>query len=182
MSTRAQAPSRSGSRSGPRSRPIGEFYNGELAADVPVVAYFHLLPCREIMVEPFSRGVPAWEASITRRRYPALRRLFTLLLHLDEGRAADALTRIRMTFDRTDLRLRDGRPFLTGDQVTLGDYALATAAAPLLLPQGYGSPIPPFDDMPATMQGIITELRRYRTSSLVQRVYDASNRGLSPEG
>jgi glutathione S-transferase len=149
-------------------------YNGELAAETAVAAYFHLLPCREVMVEPFSRGIPAWEASVTRSWYPALRQLLTLLLRLNAGRAADALTRIRTTFDRTDLRLGDGRPFLTGDEVTLGDYALATAAAPLLLPHGCGAPMPAFEDMPATMQGVITDLRQHRTSSLVQRVYDAS--------
>ena len=49
-------------------------------------------------------------------------------------------------------RIADGRPYLLGDYVTLSDLALATAAAPLLLPDGYRSPIPKIEVMPAPMQ------------------------------
>jgi glutathione S-transferase len=109
-------------------------YNGQLAAHSAVLAYFHLLPHRELMIAPFFRGVPEMEASVFRGAYPFLRGLMSLLLQLSEGKAADALARIRMIFDKTDARIKDGRQYLAGGRVTLGDLGLAAAAAPLLLP------------------------------------------------
>ena len=64
-----------------------ERYNGELAIHTARVAYFHLLPARDIMIEPFSRGVPRWEAAAVRPAYGFLRRLFTMLLRLKPATA-----------------------------------------------------------------------------------------------
>jgi glutathione S-transferase len=147
-------------------------YNGELALYSAVVAYFHLLPHREIMIEPFFRGVPESESRVFRGAYPFLRGLLTNLLKLGDGRARDALVRIRMLFDATDRRLRDDRPYLAGDRVTLGDFSLAAAAAPLLLPRGYGSPIPPLETMPNAYASIVKEMRGHPTATFVQRIYD----------
>ena len=146
-------------------------YNGQLATHSAVLAYFHLLPHREIMIEPFFRGVPAAEASALRGSYPLLRGLFNILLQLSEPKARDALIRIRMIFDRTDARVRDGRRYLVGDRVSLADFGLAAAAAPLLLPDGYGSPIPPLDRMPSAYAKIVEELRQHPTAEFVQHIY-----------
>jgi glutathione S-transferase len=149
-----------------------DLYNGQLAAHSAVLAYFHLLPHRELMIEPFFRGVPKTEASVFRPTYPFLRGLITIFLQLSERKAKDALVRIRMLFDTTDMRLRDGRPYLVGDRVTLGDLSLATAAAPLLLPRGYGSPIPPLERMPNDYAKVVEEMRQHPTAAFVQRIYD----------
>jgi glutathione S-transferase len=148
-----------------------DLYNGELAAHTAALAYFHLLPHRDIMIEPFSRGIPKWEAARIDGAYPFLRWLFTVLLRLGPEKVRDALARIRMIFDRTDARLADGRRFLAGDGLTLSDLALATAAAPLLLPKGYGAPIPPLESMPQELKAIIAELRQHPTAAFVGRVY-----------
>lgn len=155
-------------------------YNGQLAAHSPVVAYFHLLPHREIMIEPFFRGVPKTEAKVFRGTYPFLRGLLTILLQLSEPKAKDALARIRMIFDKTDARIRDGRSYLTGDRLTLGDLALAAAAAPLLLPRGYGAPIPPLESMPPVYAKIVEGMRQHPTAAFVQGIYDRHHGRPSP--
>jgi hypothetical protein len=43
-------------------------YNGELALHTAVVAYFHLLPHPEIMIEAFSRGIPGSLEPVCARR------------------------------------------------------------------------------------------------------------------
>ena len=148
-------------------------YHGDLGTHTAVLAYFHLLPHREIMIEPFSRGIPRYEAALVRPCYPLLHRLFYLLLHLGPEKVADALTRVRMAFDRTDARVSDGRPYLAGDTLTLGDFALASATAPLLLPDGYRAPIPPLETMPPELKAIVTEMRQHETARFVQRIYAA---------
>jgi glutathione S-transferase len=168
----------------PARQPLGlqveqdwNLYNGQLAAHTAVLAYFHLLPHRELMIESFFRGVPPLEASVFRGAYPFLRGLMAMLLHLSEPRAKDALVRIRMIFDKTDARVKDGRPYLAGDRLTLGDLSLAAAAAPLLLPNGYGAPIPPLDRMPQAYAAIIREMRQHPTADFVQRIYTGHGLG-----
>ena len=147
-------------------------FNGSLATETAIFAYFHLLPHQDIMMEPFSRGLPAGEAAALRSwAYGPLRQLLTVLLTLRQPRAEDALLRIRSAFDYTDHVLADGRAYMTGDRLTLSDFALVSAVAPLLLPQGYAAPIPPLEAMPAAMVSVVTELRARPTARFVQRIY-----------
>jgi glutathione S-transferase len=145
--------------------------NGELAGATAAFAYFHLLPQRDIMIVPLSRGAPGWEVLATRAFYPAFQAFIGKVLGLSEAKAAESLRLIRTVFAETDARLADGRRWLVGDRLTLADIALATAAAPLLLPVGYSAPIPPLAAMPPVLQGLIRELRGTRTGEFVQAVY-----------
>ena len=146
-------------------------YNDGLAADTAVFAYYHLLPARELMTPIFAAPVPPREASLTPTVYPLLSGLFRVLLRLGPQRADEAFTRIRATFEKTDARVADGRPFLCGDRLTLGDLALASAAAPLLLPRGYGAKMPALDAMPPVLRRALEELRATATAAFVQRLY-----------
>jgi hypothetical protein len=152
-------------------------FHGDLATATTVLAYFNLLPHRDIMVDTFTRGVPATEAAVVKVAYPLFAGLFRLLLRLSQSRADDALKQVRAIFDETDKRLADGRRFLVGQTLTLSEIGLAVATAPLLLPPNYGSPIPPFDQMPPVMQSIITELRQRETGKFVQRIYSEFRKG-----
>ncbi len=148
-------------------------YNGSLAVDVAVFSYFHLLPEREQMIAIFAQPVPPRERKLTPRVYPLLRWLFTTLLQLKRQRADAAERRIRTVFAAVARRLGDGRFFLLGDRLTLGDIAFAGATAPLLQPAGYGARMPPIDDMPAAMRDFIRDLRSTRTNSYVESVYSS---------
>jgi glutathione S-transferase len=149
-------------------------YNGSLASDTAAVSYFYMLPERSVMVPLFQRSLKRGEARIVPTVYAALRWLFTVLLGLQQAKINDAMLRIRMAFDATDRRIADGRPFLTGHRLTLGDLALATAAAPLLLPEGYTAPVPVYDQMPAPLRALVDELRTHPTASFVARIYAGS--------
>jgi glutathione S-transferase len=145
--------------------------NDDLAAATAAFAYFHLLPHREIMIVPLSRGAPGWEVVATRLAYPVFTAFIGKVLGLSADKATTSLATVRAVFAECDALLADGRDFLTGDRLTLADIAMATAAAPLLLPQGYGAPIPPLAQMPPVLQDLIGELRRTRTAGFVQAVY-----------
>lgn len=146
-------------------------FNQTLGWSVAKFAYYHLLPHRELMTEPFSRGVPACEAFVLRWAYPAFATMFYVPLWLTARRAREASAQIRSIFDETDRRLSDGRRYLVGDAFTLSDLALAASAAALLLPEGYGSPMPPAERMPPEMAAINAELGQRETAHFIRRIY-----------
>jgi glutathione S-transferase len=152
------------------TRDWGRF-NGTFGAAVAVFAYYHLLPHRNIMLEPFSRGMPAGEQSFLKKAYPFFAGLFRLLLRLNAQHANESLAIIRSTFDDVDRRLRDGRMYLAGDRFTLADIALASSAAPVLLPQGFTAPLPSLEQMPVEMASLIGELRQHETARFVAQIY-----------
>ena len=147
-------------------------FNGRLASETAAWAYFQLLPHRALMTEPFCRGIPRWEAdAVAKWAYDWVSRSFTLLLRLGPDRAGDALIRTRADVAYVDALLADGRAFITGDTLTLSDLALASALAPLLLPAGYGAPMPELADMPAPYAALVRDLQGRPTADLVRRVY-----------
>ena len=146
-------------------------YNDGLALDAARFVYFHLLPLRELMTGIFAASVPPAEAVRIAEFYPLLAFAFRTLLRLGPDQAAQSLAGIRSVFAQTDARIADGRRFLCGDRLTLGDLALASAAAPLLLPPGYGAKLPAVELMPVPLRRVVRELREHPTAGFVQRLY-----------
>jgi glutathione S-transferase len=146
-------------------------FNDGLGWAVAKFAYSQLLPHRELMTEPFSRGVPTCEASVLRWAYWPFTAQFYAALFLTPQRVRDAAALVRSIFDETDRRLSDGRRYLVGDIFTLSDLALAASAAALLLPEGYLSPMPPPERMPPEMVSMRTELDQRETGRFVRRIY-----------
>lgn len=146
-------------------------FNAGMGADTAVFSYFHLLPERALMAPIFAAPVPPREARLTPLVYPLLSGVFRLALRLTPARAAQAADNIRAAFDATDRRLADGRRYLCGERLTLGDIALAAAIAPLLQPPGYGAKMPPIAAMPEPVAGFVRELREHPTAGFVDRLY-----------
>jgi glutathione S-transferase len=146
-------------------------YNGTMSAGTAIFAYYHLLPERKLMAPIFAKPTSWWERMIMPVFYPAMRSLIASQLKLSPEAAAVALGQIQSSFAETDKRVADGRLYLNGDRMTLGDIALAAAAAPLLLPNGYGTIMPTLEQMPPAMRTLMTELRTRPTAAFVQRFY-----------
>jgi glutathione S-transferase len=146
-------------------------YNKGLALAAARFAYFHLLPLRELMSTVFAAPLPVDEAAGSRKAYPLQAAVLRLLLRIGAEQAQTALADIRNIFAQTDARIADGRLYLCGDRLTLGDLALASAAAPLLLPPGYGTKMPGVALMPVPLRNVVHELRGHPTAVFVQRLY-----------
>jgi glutathione S-transferase len=152
-------------------------YNGGMGTDVAVFAYQHLLPQRALMQPIFAAPVPWLERTLLPLTYPLLSAFIKFGLKLSVAAAAAAEMRIRATFDATDKRIADGRMYLSGDRLTIGDIALCGAFAPLLLPRGYGALMPPVEAMPDPLRTLMEEVRTRPTAAFVQRLYDSGFTG-----
>lgn len=146
---------------------------GGFKADIAIFAYYHLLPDRTHLSPMFAEPLYGLEARLADRVYPALSVLFTVLLKLNAANAAAAGARILATLHSLEPRLADGRRFLTGSAMTLGDIALASGCAPMLQPEGYGTVMLPIATQPAPMRELIAAMRETRAARCMEAVYAA---------
>jgi glutathione S-transferase len=148
-----------------------QLYNGTMSAGTAIFSYYHLLPERDLMAPIFAEPTSWPERLIMPVFYPIMRSLIASRLKLSAEAADTARGQILSSFAETDRRVADGRLYLNGDRMTLGDIALAAAAAPLLLPAGYGTRLPTLAQMPPPLRTLMTELRTRPTAAFVQRFY-----------
>ncbi|HEV7408868.1 MAG TPA: glutathione S-transferase C-terminal domain-containing protein [Bradyrhizobium sp.] len=154
-------------------------FNATLGGATAAFAYFHFLPHRAIMIRPLSEGTPAYEADAVRWAYPLFAGFLRMALKLSAGRAQEALGQIRQVVQSVDARLADGRRYLVGDRFSLSDMAFANALAPLVLPPGYGGPLPGFAEMPSEVQSVVTEMQGHPAGQFALRIY-RDHRGAAP--
>jgi glutathione S-transferase len=146
-------------------------FNETLAFATARFAYYHLLPYRDLMVQPLSLGTPKFEARTVKVAYRVFAWLLRTLLGLTAQKAQESLDQVRKVFDTVEARLAVQKNFLVGDRLTLSDIAFAVAAAPMVLPSAYGGPIPPFDQMPAAVQAAVNEMRDRAAGAFALRIY-----------
>jgi glutathione S-transferase len=157
-----------------------KLFHHELNTATTVLAYYHLLPHRDIMVEPLSQGAPPMEVGAVDRGYPVFRTLIGALLRLSPARAEKMLGTIRSCLQRVDDRLADGRRYLLGDRFTLSDMAFAIAAAPVVWPDEYGGAVPRLADTPPALQAVVRECRERPSGALALRLYRDHRDGARP--
>ena len=123
------------------------------------------------MIRPLSEGTPNYEVLAVRWAYPLFAGFLRLALHLSASVAQEALGQIRTVVQSVDARLADGRRYLAGDRFSLSDMTFANALAPLVLPDGYGRPLPSFAEMPPALQSVIAEMQSHPAGQFALRIY-----------
>jgi glutathione S-transferase len=154
-------------------------FNATLGGATASYAYFHLLPNREVMIRPLTEGTPSYEVMAVRLAYPLFAGFLRVGLKLSDTNAQEALGQIRQIVQAVDARLADGRRYLIGDRFSLSDMAFAEALAPLVLPPGYGGPLPTFAEMPPDLQSVVREVQAHPSGQFALRIY-RDHRGPAP--
>lgn len=146
-------------------------FNGTLGAAAAVVAYFHLLPHRQIMIRPLTNGTPGYEALTVRWAYPLFAWFLRKVLNLSATAAHEALGQIRSAVQTVDARLADGRRYLVDNRFSLSDMAFANALAPLVLPDVYAKLLPSLAEMPPALRSLIAEIQSHPAGQFALRIY-----------
>lgn len=127
-------------------------------------------------------GVPAWERRVYPLVLPAMSAFMKRYFDISDGTAARAKALLDGEFDTVARRLADGRRYLTGDRFTAADLAFAALAAPLVVPEQYGVPLPQPGGLPPGMQSAVAAFRAHPAGAFALRLFgeDRGRMGLVP--
>jgi glutathione S-transferase len=123
--------------------------------------YQHLRGRRDLAISYGCAGIPAWEQVALRLGYPALIAIVAHVLDVTPATAVRSESNVRAAFDAVGERLADGRSYLCGEEFSAADLTFSALAAPMLMPVGYGVPLPQPDELPRYAAGVVRELRTH---------------------
>lgn len=133
--------------------------------------YYETLPVVKELERWALAGIPSWERRAFRVAGGVMGSVIRRALGVDAAAAAAALDRVDRVFDEIAARLSDGRRYLLGDRFTAADLTFAALAAPVLLPEHYGWPLPPPEAMPEAAAREIRRLRSHPAGAFAERMY-----------
>lgn len=155
----------------PEAAALEDDFDRRLGPAARRLAYFHLLPSRAAVTELLTADVPGWQRRVGRVARPLAVQLIKRGLKVDAAGAARSRRALDETFAAVGERLADGRRYLCGDRFTAADLTFAALAAPVLVPDGYGSRLPAPATLPASFVALRDELRAHPAGAFGLRIY-----------
>jgi glutathione S-transferase len=134
--------------------------------------YVHMLAQRELAVGFNNRGVSAWEDRLMRCGWPLVGRMIGTVLDIRPGIEVQDEAEVWHEFDFVAERLSDGRPYLSGERFGAADLTFAALSAAVLVPPGYGTPLPQPEVMPPALGAIVRRAREHPAGCHALALYD----------
>jgi cytochrome P450/glutathione S-transferase len=156
------------------ARQLLDFLFDKFGVAVRAWSYPHLLSQRSTMIRRWTQGSPWWERLVAPIAYSWIAASVRRDLGLQPSTIAEQQAVIEAALSEIGSRLADGRPFLLGDTFSAPDLALASLAAPIILPPQHGS-MPSLEDYPAAVRSSIEGWRASPAGQFILRLY-AENR------
>jgi glutathione S-transferase len=156
---------------GARAAELEASLDRQFGPDGRLWLYHQTLPVVRQLRPWVLAGVPRWERWFFATAGPLVGMVIRGHLGVDMVAARAARARIDEVFDDIAERMSDGRRFLLGERFTAADLTFAALAAPMLLPAGYGSPLPPPEVMPPEFAAEVRRLRAHPAGAFADRMY-----------
>ena len=134
-------------------------------------AYFHILPDRARALTLMRVATPSREHLMIRLAFPVLRTFMRRAMRIDAETTMRSRDKVRRIFDEMGERLRDGRPYLTGDRFGVADLTFAALATPLLTPPEHPIRRELALELPPGMAGEVERARQSPAGIFALRVY-----------
>jgi glutathione S-transferase len=151
-------------------------FNARLGPHSRCWMYQQLRRRRDLALSYGCAGVPAWELASLRLGYPVVIAIVAHVLDVTPATAVAAEAEVRATFDAIGERLADGRRYLCGEEFTAADLTFSALAAPMLMPAGYGVPLPQPQELPAHAAEVVRELRVHPAGAHALAMFDSERR------
>jgi glutathione S-transferase len=155
---------------GVQARELEAWLDEGLGPDGRLWMYHETLPVVRELTPWALAGVPRWERLVFDLGGSGIDAALRRYLRIDAVAAGAALDRVTRVFDEIAGRL-SGRRFLVDDRFTAADLTFAALAAPVLLPEQYGSPLPPCEAMPDAVSREVRRLRDHPAGIFAARLY-----------
>jgi glutathione S-transferase len=156
----------------PLAAALESRFDARLGPDARTWMYHRMLDHPDLMEAYGAPGVPRWERAGMPVMLPLVSRLIARRIDADDDHAAEARDRVRESFDEVAARLSDGRPYLCGEAFSAADLAFAALAAAVLVPERYGVPLPPLDELPPVYADEVEAMREHSAGRFALRLYD----------
>lgn len=150
---------------------LEELFDTGLGPHTRRVAYFHLLPHTRLLLDAALHRASGRDRALFRGLLPLMRVMLRRGMRITPESATRSLDRIREVFDTVGRRLAQGRRYLVAERFTAADLTFAALASPVLLPRGFGAPLPSLAELPASVLPLIEEMRGTDAGGFAQRLY-----------
>jgi glutathione S-transferase len=150
---------------------LEELFDTRLGPHTRRLAYFYLMPRRDLFLATALAGVGPAERAVFRIMRPLVAALMRRSMRITPEGSERSLERVREVFGEVAKRLEDGRSYLVGGTFTAADLSFAALAAPVVLPRNYGSPLPALEDLPSELLRIVEDLRSTPAGEFCLRLY-----------
>jgi glutathione S-transferase len=158
------------------ARALEARFDAGLGPDARLWMYHATLPVVRKMAPWALAGVPERERRAFERFGGVLDPGIRRYLGVNAANAEAAHARVEADFDHVAALLADGRPHLLGERFTAADLTFAALSAAVLVPEDYGSPLPPLEVLPAAMAGEIRRLREHPAGRYAAALYATERR------
>ena len=135
--------------------------DGELGPRGRRLMYVHMLAQPKLMLRFNNQGVPPWEDRALRLGWPLAVRWARRALAIRPGIEAEDEVAVWREFDYVAELLADGRPHLCGERFGAADLTFAALSASIVVPPGYGVPLPQPDLLPAHIAALVGRAREH---------------------
>ena len=152
---------------------LEDLFDSRLGPHTRRIAYFHLLPHRSLTLPAVAPGVGAGQRMVFSLGFPVFRWLMRRGMNINPDSAERSVAYVEQVFAEVGDRLADRREFLVGDTFSAADLSFAALAAPVLLPRGYGAPLPSLDQLPDAVVELIKGFRATVAGQFGLRLYEA---------
>ena len=155
----------------PEVAQLERHFHDALGPHTRRVAYATLFEQPELMRQIARHNADSLQASLFMAAYPLAKRGLARFLAIDREHVLASIDQTRRELDAVSDRLRDGRPFLTGDRFTAADLAFACLASPALLPPQYSAWLPPLHAFSEAARARTLSFRETPAGAFVMRLF-----------
>jgi glutathione S-transferase len=127
---------------------------------------------RHLFVGSVLAGVEGAANSIFKIIAPGVAFLMRRGMNINAESAERSLGYVRESFAEVSELLSDGRTHLVGTQLTAADLTFAALAAPMVLPEDYGSPLPSMGELPDELRELVAGFRETPAGEFVLGIYE----------